>query len=45
MAFSEDVGKRFEAYGWHVQDVGEDMELDTLEARRRGARASRTSRR
>jgi transketolase len=21
MAFSEDVGKRFEAYGWHVQDV------------------------
>ena len=31
MSFSEDVGKRFEAYGWHVQDVGEDLELDTLE--------------
>jgi transketolase len=31
MAFSEDVGKRFEAYGWHVQDVGEDLELETLE--------------
>jgi transketolase len=31
MAFSEDVGKRFEAYGWHVQDVGEDLGLDTLE--------------
>ena len=30
MAFSEDVGKRFEAYGWHVQDVGEDLSLDTL---------------
>ncbi|MFN2616017.1 MAG: transketolase family protein, partial [Thermoleophilaceae bacterium] len=31
MAFSEDVGERFEAYGWHVQDVGEDLGLDTLE--------------
>ena len=30
MAFSEDVGKRFEAYGWHVQDVGEDLSVDTL---------------
>ena len=33
MAFSEDVGKRFEAYGWHVQDLG------------RGPRARATSRR
>ena len=31
MAFSEDVGKRFEAYGWHVQDLGEDLALDTIE--------------
>src|SRR3954468_9055816 len=31
MAFSEDVGKRFEAYGWHVQDVGEDLSPDNLE--------------
>ena len=30
-AFSEDVGKRFEAYGWHVQDVGEDLSVETLE--------------
>jgi transketolase len=30
MSFSEDVGKRFEAYGWHVQDVGEDLSVDTL---------------
>src|ERR687896_1250535 len=30
MAFSEDVGKRFEAYGWHVQDVGEDLSVDRL---------------
>src|SRR5918993_3385309 len=29
MAFSEDVGKRFEAYGWHVQDVGEDLSVET----------------
>jgi transketolase len=32
IAFSEDVGKRYEAYGWHVVDVGEDMSLDTLAA-------------
>src|SRR5256714_8300919 len=30
MAFSENVPERFEAYGWHVQDVGEDLSLDTL---------------
>src|SRR5207249_7592095 len=32
MAFSEDVGKRFEGYGWHVQDLGEDLALDNVEA-------------
>jgi transketolase len=32
MAFSEDVGKRFEAYGWHVQDVGEDLSVERLES-------------
>ena len=31
MAFSEDVGRRFEAYGWHVQDVGEDLSVENLE--------------
>jgi transketolase len=31
LAFSEDVGKRYEAYGWHVQDLGEDLALDTIE--------------
>jgi transketolase len=30
--FSEDVAKRFEAYGWHVQDVGEDLSVETLES-------------
>jgi transketolase len=38
MAFSEDVAKRFEAYGWHVQDVGEDLGLDTLAAAAETAR-------
>ena len=30
MAFSEDVGKRFEAYGWHVQNLGEDLSQESL---------------
>jgi transketolase len=29
--FSEDVGKRYEAYGWHVQDVGEDLSVESIE--------------
>ena len=32
LSFSEDVGKRYEAYGWHVQDLGEDLGLDIMEA-------------
>jgi transketolase len=32
MAYSEDVAKRFEAYGWHVLDLEEDIELDRLES-------------
>ena len=39
MAFSEDVGKRFEAYGWHVQDVGEDLSVETLERATEEAKA------
>jgi transketolase len=31
IAFSEDVGKRYEAYGWHVINLGEDVELDSLQ--------------
>jgi transketolase len=31
MAFSEDVGKRFEAYGWHVQDLEEDISLERMQ--------------
>ena len=36
-AFTEDVGKRFEAYGWHVQNLGEDLALDSIEAATRAA--------
>jgi transketolase len=32
MAFSENVGERYEAYGWHVQNLGEDIELDRIES-------------
>ena len=31
LAFSEDVGKRFEAYGWHVLRVADGNDLDALE--------------
>ena len=29
-SFSEDVGERFNAYEWHVQNVGEDLSPDRL---------------
>jgi transketolase len=32
LAFSEDVGARYEAYGWHVQNLHENLELDQLQA-------------
>nr|MBA2341907.1 transketolase [Thermoleophilaceae bacterium] len=32
LAFSEDVGQRYEGYGWHVQNLGEDLALDNVEA-------------
>jgi transketolase len=31
-AFSEDVELRYQAYGWHVQNIGEDMSLERLES-------------
>jgi transketolase len=30
MAFLEDVGKRFEAYGWHVQHVDDGEDVDAI---------------
>ena len=45
LAFSEDVGMRFAAYGWHVQHVGDGNDLDAIHlaleaARRETARPS-----
>src|SRR3954468_4647898 len=37
LSFSDDVGARYEAYGWHVQDLGEDLELDNIESATRAA--------
>jgi transketolase len=31
LSFSEDVGGRYEAYGWHVQQLGEDISVARLE--------------
>jgi transketolase len=37
LSFSEDVGARFGAYGWPVQDLGEDLALDRIESATREA--------
>jgi transketolase len=31
LSFTEDVAGRYEAYGWHVQNLGEDIGLDRIE--------------
>ncbi len=37
VVFSEDVAQRYEAYGWHVENVGEDLSLERLEQATRSA--------
>jgi transketolase len=39
LVMSEDVQARYDAYGWHTLDVGEDMSVDGLEAATREAMA------
>jgi len=39
LAFSEDVGARYEAYGWHVERLGEDLAVERLEQAARAAMA------
>ena len=39
VVFTEDVAKRYEAYEWHVQNVGEDLSPETLERAAREAMA------
>jgi transketolase len=41
MNFSEDRGKRFEAYGWFVQDVADGEDIDAIERALRAARDER----
>jgi transketolase len=42
LTFSEDVGRRFEAYGWHVQNVGDRAnELEALDQAFAAGRAER----
>ena len=44
VTFSEDVGARFAAYGWHVQQV-DGMDVDAVDAALGAARAEATGRR
>jgi transketolase len=37
LAFSEDVGQRYEAYGWHVDNIGHDLSIDRIEMAAREA--------
>lgn len=39
LAFTEDVGKRYEAYGWHVQHVDDANDLNAFETAVDNARA------
>ncbi len=32
MSFTEDVGKRFEAYGWHVQEIDDGNDIEAIES-------------
>jgi transketolase len=40
LAFSEDVGKRFEAYGWHVQHIDDGNDLNAIEKSIKSAQES-----
>ena len=38
IAFTEDRGKRFEAYGWHVQRVEDSLDIDAIDRAIRAAK-------
>jgi len=42
LAFTEDVGRRFEAYGWHVRRLADGNDLVAVEAAIRAAQAETT---
>ena len=39
LSFTEDVNKRYEAYGWHVQTVTDGTDVDALNAAIANAKA------
>jgi transketolase len=39
LTFTEDVGQRFEAYGWHVQHVDDGNDLEAIDAALQAAKA------
>jgi transketolase len=39
LTFTEDVGQRFEAYGWHVQHVRDGNDLEAIDAALQAAKA------
>ncbi|GJQ21085.1 MAG: transketolase [Bacteroidia bacterium] len=41
LAFTEDVGKRFEAYGWHVQTVNDGNDLNAIRNAIKQARSTK----
>jgi len=38
MTFTEDVGKRFDAYGWHVQEIDDGNDVEAIESAARKAK-------
>jgi transketolase len=40
--FTEQVGKRFDAYGWHVQEIADGNDVPSIDAALRAAQAERT---
>jgi transketolase len=42
LTFTEDVAKRFDAYGWHTQTVADGNDLNAIEQALRAARAEAT---
>lgn len=42
ITFTEDVGRRFEAYGWHVQSVGDGNDVAAIDRAVRAAREERS---
>lgn len=39
LSFTEDVNKRYEAYGWHIQTVTDGTDVDALNAAIANAKA------